>query len=199
MAHPAARPRLAARYTKEIVPALMQQFGYTNTLAVPRLSKIVVNVGCGEAAHDAAVLEETQRDLGLITGQRPAVTRAKKAIANFKIQKGDPVGCKVTLRRHRMYEFLDRLIIAVLPRRRDFRGLPSKSFDQGGNYSFGIEEKAIFPELHLDDVRHSQGMDIVIVTTAKGPAEARALLQQFGLPLEKSQPASTVPTISAKY
>ncbi|MBI3320467.1 MAG: 50S ribosomal protein L5 [Candidatus Omnitrophica bacterium] len=181
----AAAPRMLQRYQQEIVPALMKRFGYTNRLAVPRLAKIVLNMGCGEAAHDAKVLEEAQRDLGLITGQRPVVTRSKQAVSNFKIRENDPVGCKVTLRRRRMYEFLDRLISAALPRIRDFRGLSGKSFDQGGNYSFGIQEQTVFPELHLDDVQHVLGMDVVIVTTAGTPEEARALLDGFRLPFAK--------------
>ena len=181
----AESPRLVVRYTKEIVLVLQKRFGHTNYLAIPRLTKIVVNVGCGEAAHDAKVLEEVQRDLALMTGQRPVVTRAKKAVSNFKIKEGDPVGCKVTLRRHRMYEFLDRLVVAVLPRIRDFRGLSGKGFDQGGNYSFGIADQTIFPELRLDDVHYTLGMDVAIVTTARTPEQARALLEAFGLPFEK--------------
>lgn len=185
-----ATPRLVERYQKDIVPALMKQFGYRNRLAVPRLTKIVTNVGCGEAAHDAKVLEEAVRDLGLITGQRPLVTRAKKAISNFKIKIGDPVGCKVTLRRQRMYEFFDRLLHVALPRVRDFRGLPLTGFDQQGNYSFGIREQTVFPELHLDSMHYQLGLDVAIVTSAKTPAEAQALLTAFGLPLEKRQEAS---------
>lgn len=180
-----AAPRMLQHYQQEIVPALMKRFGYTNRLAVPRLTKIVINMGCGEAAHDAKVLEEAQRDLGLISGQRPVVTRSNKAVSNFKIRENDPVGCKVTLRRQRMYEFLDRLISAALPRIRDFRGLSTKAFDQGGNYSFGIQEQTIFPELHLDDVQYVLGMDVVIVTTAGTPEEARALLEGFRLPFAK--------------
>ncbi len=181
----AAPARFFKRYHEEIVPTLMKRFGRTNRLAVPQLSKIVVNVGCGEAAHDAKVLEESLRDLGLITGQRPIVTRAKKAVSNFKIQEGDPVGCKVTLRRTRMYEFLERLIVAALPRIRDFRGLSGKGFDQAGNYSFGIREQNIFAELNLDQVHYPLGMDITIVTTARNAEEARALLEAFGFPFEK--------------
>jgi len=183
---PKPAPRLAQCYAQEIAPALMKRLGQTNRLAVPRLLKIVVNMGCGEAAHDAKVLEEAQRNLGLITGQRPAVTRAKQAISNFKIKQGDPVGCKVTLRRRRMYEFLDRLISVALPRIRDFRGLSVKGFDQGGNYSFGIQDQTIFPELHLDEVHHPLGLDIAMVTTARTPEEARILLQAFRLPFERS-------------
>ena len=178
-------PRFAERYRKEIVPALMKRFGYKNPMAVPRLQKIVVNMGCGEAVTDAKVLEEAQRLLGVITGQRAAVTRSKKAIAGFKIREGEPVGCRVTLRRRRMYEFLDRLISAALPRIRDFRGLSATSFDGGGNYSFGVREQSIFPELHQEETRYLLGMDITLVTTAKTAGESRALLEGFGMPFEK--------------
>jgi large subunit ribosomal protein L5 len=180
-------PALAQRYIKEIVPALSKRFGYSNRLEVPRLVKIVINVGCGEAAHEAKVLEEAQRDLALIAGQRPIITRAKQAISNFKIKEGDPVGCKVTLRRHRMHEFLERLIVMVLPRVRDFRGLSLRGFDQGGNYSFGVQDKTIFPELRLDDVHYTLGMDVTLVTTANISEQARALLEADGLPFEKKQ------------
>ena len=182
-------PRLAQLYTKDIVPALQKRFGRSNRLAVARLVKIVVNVGCGEAAHEAKVLEEAQRDLGLITGQRPLITRAKKAVSNFKIKEGDPVGCKTTLRRGRMYEFLERLIVMVLPRVRDFRGLSLTGFDRSGNYSFGLPDKTIFPELRLDDVHYPLGMDVTLVTTARAADEARALLEAYGLPFEKKQGA----------
>jgi len=183
---PAHSARLADHYAKQVVPLLMKQFGYRNRLSAPRLEKIVVNVGCGEAAHEAKVLEEALRDAALITGKRPLVTRAKKAISNFKIKEGDPVGCKVTLRKQRMYEFLDRLVLMVLPRIRDFRGLPLKGFDRGGNYSFGIGDLTIFPELRLDDVHYSLGMDITVVTTAKTPEESQVLLRAFAMPFEKS-------------
>ena len=173
------------RYEQHLAPELMKRFGRANRLAVPRLVKIVLNVGCGEAAHDAKALEEAQRDLGLICGQRPAVTRAKKAVSNFKIKEGDPVGCKATLRRRRMYEFLDRLVSAALPRIRDFRGLSAKGFDEGGNYSFGIREQSIFPELRLDEMHYTFGMDVVMVTTARTREEAKALLEGFGFPFEK--------------
>jgi len=180
-------PRLAQLYAKEIVPALQKRFGRPNPLAIARLIKTVVNVGCGEAAHEAKVLEEAQRDLGLITGQRPLITRAKKAVSNFKIKEGDPVGCKTTLRRGRMYEFLERLIVMVLPRVRDFRGLSLGGFDRSGNYSFGLPDKTIFPELRLDEVHYTLGMDITLVTTARRAEEAQALLEAFGLPFEKKQ------------
>ena len=182
---PAMLPRMLERYEQQMVPELMKRFHYTNRLALPRLVKIVLNVGCGEAAHDAKALEEAQLDLGRIAGQRPAVTRAKKAISNFKIKEGDPVGCKVTLRRHRMYEFLDRLVSVALPRIRDFRGLSANGFDQAGNYSFGIREQSIFPELRLDDLHYSFGLDVVMVMTAKTREESKALLDGFGMPFEK--------------
>ncbi|MBI4343238.1 MAG: 50S ribosomal protein L5 [Candidatus Omnitrophica bacterium] len=175
-------PRMLEQYRKQIAPALAKEFGHKNLLAVARLEKIVVNVGCGEASHDAKVLEQAQRDLGRIAGQRPAVTRAKKAISNFHIKEGDPVGCKVTLRRARMYEFLDRLISAALPRIRDFRGLSPKGFDQGGNYSFGVSEQAIFPELADEQLTYPLGLDVVMVTSAKTQDEAFALLKGFGMP-----------------
>jgi large subunit ribosomal protein L5 len=175
-------PRFQERYRKEVAPLLMQQFKHKNALATARLEKIIVNVGCGEAAHDAKMLESIQKDLGLITGQRPLITRAKKAISNFKIREQDPVGCKVTLRRARMYEFLDRLISAALPRIRDFRGLNPNGFDQGGNYSFGIKEHTIFPEIMADQSPYPTGMDVVIVTTAATRDEAYALLKGFGMP-----------------
>ena len=182
---PATIPRMLERYEQQIAPELMKRFGYTNRLALPRLVKIVANIGCGEAAHDAKALEEAQRDLGLIAGQRPMVTRAKKAVSNFKIKEGDPVGCKVTLRRHRMYEFLDRLVSVALPRIRDFRGLSESGFDHAGNYSFGVREQSIFPELRLDDMHYNFGMDVVIVMSAKTHEEAKALLDGFGMPFEK--------------
>ena len=175
-------PRMLERYRREIAPMLAKQFQHTNVLATARLEKIVLNIGCGEAAHDAKHLEAAQKDLGLIAGQRPVVTRAKQAISNFKIKEQDPVGCKVTLRRARMYEFLDRLVSVALPRIRDFRGLSPAGFDQGGNYSFGIQEHAIFPEIQLDQSPSTLGMDIVLVTSAHTREEAFALLKAFGFP-----------------
>ena len=184
-------PRLLERYRKEIVPTLVKQFNHQNVMAVARLEKVVLNMGCGEAAHDAKVLEEAQQDLGLISGQRPVITRAKKAISNFKIKEGDPVGCKVTLRRRRMYEFLEKLIGVALPRIRDFRGLNPQGFDQGGNYSFGISEQTIFPEIQIDKVHYPLGIDVVLVTTANTREEAQVLLQGFGFPFSKSSPSKT--------
>ena len=184
-AQSATAPRFQERYQKEIAPDLMKRFKHSNRMAVAHLVKIVLNIGCGEASADAKVMEEAQEHLTIIAGQRAVVTRARKAIANFKIKEGDPVGCKVTLRKQRMYEFLDRLITMALPRIRDFRGLSRKAFDQGGSYSFGIREQAIFPELAPDSIHYPLGMDIVLVTTAKTADEARALLEAFGFPFEK--------------
>ena len=175
-------PRLLERYRKEIAPALAKQFRHTNLMAVARLEKVVLNIGCGEAAHDAKLLEALQKDLALIAGQRPAITRAKKAISNFKIKEEDPVGLKVTLRRARMYEFVDRLVHAALPRIRDFRGLSPRGLDQGGNYSFGIKEHTIFPEIRPDQSPYPTGLDVVVVTNAATQDEALALLKGFGFP-----------------
>ena len=183
-------PSMQERYRKTIVPALAKEFSYKNPMAVPRLEKVVLNMGCGEAAHDAKVLEAAQMELGLIAGQRPVVTRAKKAISNFKIRENDPIGCKVTLRRARMYEFLEKLVNVALPRIRDFRGLSPQGFDQGGNYSFGLQEQTIFPEVILDKTPYPLGMDITLVTTAATREEAFALLKGFGFPFAKpSTPA----------
>ena len=177
-----ALPRMLEHYRKEIAPALAKQFNHKNVMAVAHLEKIVLNIGCGEFAHDAKILESTQHDLGVIAGQRPVVTRAKKAISNFKIRENDPVGCKVTLRRRVMYDFLEKLISVALPRIRDFRGLSPNGFDGGGNYSFGLKEHTIFPEIQIDQVHFPMGMDIVMVTTAKTRDEAFALLKSFGVP-----------------
>ena len=181
-AHNGKLPRMLERYRKEIAPVLVKQFNHKNVMAAAHLEKIVLNVGCGEAAHDAKHLEAVQKDLGLISGQRPLVTRAKKAISNFKIKEQDPVGCKVTLRRARMYEFLDRLVSIALPRIRDFRGLNPNGFDQGGNYSFGLKEHTIFPEIQVEYSTYTVGMDIVLVTSASTREEAFALLKGFGFP-----------------
>ncbi len=178
----ARTPRFLEEYRSRIAPALAKEFNQPNRLALPRLTKIVLNMGCGEAAHDAKVLEQAQRDLGVISGQKPAITRARKAISNFKIKEGDPVGCKVTLRRHRMYEFLERLICVALPRIRDFRGYSAHGIDQRGNLSFGITEHTIFPELPLEKVQHTLGMDVTIVTTAARREQALALLKGFRFP-----------------
>ena len=182
LATPQGTPRMLERYRKELTVQLAKEFKHENSMATPRVEKIVLNIGCGEAAHDAKVLEAAQRDLALISGQRPLVTRAKKAVSNFKIREEDPVGCKVTLRRARMYEFLDRLVSVALPRIRDFRGLNPRGFDQGGNYSFGIKEHTIFPEIQIDKVQYPLGMDITVVTNAGTRDEAYALLKGFGFP-----------------
>jgi large subunit ribosomal protein L5 len=173
---------LLSRYRQEIVPALAQQFGHRNPMAAARLDKIVLNMGCGEAAHEARYLEAALRDLALISGQRPMVTRAKKAVSNFRIREGDPVGCKVTLRRYRMYEFLDRLIHVTLPRVRDFRGLSPHGFDQAGSYSFGLSDHTVFPEIRVDESPTTLGLDVTLVIRAHTRPEAVALLTAFGFP-----------------
>lgn len=185
-------PSMLERYRKEIAPSLSKTFKHKNVMAVARLEKIVVNMGCGEAAHDAKVLEAVQKELALLTGQRPLVTRAKKAISNFKIREGDPVGCKVTLRRARMYEFLEKLVHVVLPRIRDFRGLSLNGFDARGNFSFGMQEQAVFPEVPVDQVRYPLGMDITFVIRTQTKDEGMALVRAFGVPFAKvSQPVET--------
>ncbi len=178
-------PRLKEKYKKEIVPKMMERFGFKNALEVPRISKIVVNVGLGEAVADKKLLDVVVKEMAQITGQRPVITKAKKAIAGFKIRKDLPVGCKVTLRRAHMYEFLDRLLNVALPRIRDFRGVPRNSFDGSANYSFGISEQGIFPEIDTDEVRLVHGMDITIVTTAKKREEGYELLNLFGTPFKR--------------
>jgi len=174
--------RLEERYETAIRPALMQEFGYKNLLEVPRLEKIVVNMGVGEAVQDGKKIEAAVGDLAAITGQRPIVTHAKQSIATFKLRKGMAIGCKVTLRRRRMYEFLDRLITVALPRVRDFRGISGKSFDGGGNFALGLKEQIVFPEIDYDRVDAVRGMNVVVVTTAKTDAEAKALLKGFDMP-----------------
>ncbi len=178
-------PRLLERYKVEIVPKMMEKFGFKNIYQVPRLTKIVINVGLGEAVQDKKLLDVVVEEIALITGQRPTETMTKKAIAGFKIRKGLPVGCKVTLRKIKMYEFLDRLVNVALPRIRDFRGLPNHSFDEAGNYSFGIQEQGIFPELDVDKIQMVHGMDISIITTAKTKKESMELLTLFGMPFKR--------------
>ncbi|MBU2541880.1 MAG: 50S ribosomal protein L5 [Candidatus Omnitrophica bacterium] len=184
------KPRLKEKYTKEIVPQLQSKFGYKNSMSVPHISKIVVNMGVGEAVDDIKLLDVAMADLATITGQKPIKRRAKKAVSNFKIKQGHPVGLKVTLRRARMYEFLDRLINIALPRIRDFRGLSQNSFDEAGNYSFGIAEQLIFPEIEYDKIEFSQGMNVTICITAKAKEEARELLRLFGMPFQTQGKAS---------
>jgi large subunit ribosomal protein L5 len=178
------RPRLIDKYNNEIIPKMMERFKYRNKLQVPRLVKIVVNMGVGEAVQDIKILDEAMEQLALITGQRPIIRRARKAVSNFKIKQGLPIGCKVTLRRKMMYEFLDRLVNVALPRIRDFSGISTNSFDQRGNYTLGITEQTIFPEIEIDKISRIQGMDISIVTTAKTKQEAKELLRLFGLPFK---------------
>jgi large subunit ribosomal protein L5 len=175
-------PRLQEKYEKEIVPALMEKFGYTNVMQAPKLEKIVVNMGVGEAKENAKALESAVSDLTIIVGQKPVITRAKKSIANFKIRQDMPIGCKVTLRKQKMYEFADKLMNVALPRVRDFRGVSDKSFDGRGNYSIGIKEQLIFPEIEYDKVDKVRGMDIIFVTTANTDEEARELLRFLGMP-----------------
>lgn len=178
-------PRLKERYQKTVVPALMKEFNYKNPMQVPRLVKIVLNTGMGEAITNAKALDHAADEMAKISGQRPVITRAKKSIATFKLREGMPIGCSVTLRRERMYEFLDRFISAALPRIRDFKGVPTKSFDGRGNYSIGIKEQVIFPEIEIDKIDSIHGLDIAIVTTAKTDEEGRALLAHLGMPFRK--------------
>jgi large subunit ribosomal protein L5 len=178
-------PRLKQRYHDVAVPALIKEFHYKNSMQAPKLVKIVLNVGMGEAITNAKALDHAADELAKITGQRPVITRARKSIATFKLREGMPIGCMVTLRRERMYEFLDRFISAALPRIRDFKGVSSKSFDGRGNYTVGIREQVIFPEIEIDKVDSIHGLDIVIVTTAKTDEEGRALLGHMGMPYRK--------------
>jgi large subunit ribosomal protein L5 len=178
---------LKEEYKNVIVPRMMEAFGYRNAMEVPRVEKVVINVGMGEMAQDKDLMEPVRDGIAAITGQRPVVTRAKKAISNFKIRKDSMVGLKVTLRGARMYEFLDRLINVVIPRIRDFRGVPRTSFDESGNYTLGIREHTIFPEINLDKVKMVHGMDICIVTTAKNKKESMGLLENFGMPFVGKQ------------
>jgi large subunit ribosomal protein L5 len=177
-----SRARLHELYETTVRPALMQEFGYKNPMQVPRIEKIVVNVGVGEAVQDSKKAEAAAADLTAITGQHPVITKAKRSIATFKLRQGMPIGCKVTLRRERMYEFLDRLITVALPRVRDFRGIPGKSFDGRGNFALGLKEQLVFPEIDYDRVDATRGMNVVIVTTARTDAEAKALLKAFDMP-----------------
>ena len=174
--------RLKEVYKKEVVPALIKQFGYKTTMEVPRIEKIVLNMGVGEATADKKLLENASGDMQKISGQKPVTTKAKKAIANFKIREGYPIGCMVTLRQERMYEFLDRLVTIALPRVRDFRGMSGRSFDGRGNYNMGVKEQIIFPEIEYDKIDAIRGMNITITTTAKTDAEAKALLAAFRFP-----------------
>ena len=178
--------RLQDQYRKVVVPAICKRFGYQNTLQAPRLSKIVINAGVGEAAHDAKWIEVVVQELSQITGQHPVVTRAKKSISNFKIREGSPVGCRVTLRGKRMYEFMDRFVNITLPRIRDFRGIPVNAFDQQGNYTLGLKEQTIFPEIEYDRAEKIYGMDITWVIRGKGKEESQELLKLLGMPFRTS-------------
>ncbi|HWE74436.1 MAG TPA: 50S ribosomal protein L5 [Stellaceae bacterium] len=174
--------RLKDHYNKVVLPSLMKEFGYKNSLAAPRLEKIVINMGVGEAVQDTKKVDVAAKELTAIAGQRPVITRAKKSIATYKVRENMPLGCKVTLRKDRMYEFLDRLVNIALPRVRDFRGVSGKSFDGRGNYALGLKEQLVFPEVDYDQVTDVRGMDIIIVTTAHTDAEAKALLKGFDMP-----------------
>lgn len=174
--------RLKEQYREKVIPALMKEFSYKNIMEVPRLEKIIINMGLGEAIQNAKILDSAQSELATISGQKPVVTKAKKSIANFKLRSGMPIGCKVTMRRDRMYEFFDRLVNVALPRIRDFRGVSGKSFDGRGNYALGIREQIIFPEIDYDKIDKIKGMNIVITTTAKTDEEGKALLKMMGMP-----------------
>ena len=181
----AYKPVLLKKYREEIAPALQAKFGYTSTMEIPRLEKIVINMGVGDATQNAKLIEAAVEDLTAISGQKPVITKAKKSIAVFKVREGQEIGCKVTLRGARMYEFLNKLVSIALPRVRDFRGVSAKAFDGRGNYTLGVKEQLIFPEINYDKVVKVRGMDIVIVTTAKSDEEGRELLKLFGMPFEK--------------
>jgi large subunit ribosomal protein L5 len=178
--------RLYEKYRTEIVPALQEELGIANVMAVPRLEKIIVNVGAGDAIQNIKLLDTAKAELGLVTGQLPSISRAKKSISAFKLRKGQPIACYVTLRGRRMYEFLDRLVNIVLPRVRDFRGVPPTSFDGRGNYTLGMRDQLVFPEIDYTKVERPRGMNITIVTTARTDDEARALLKRLGMPFRES-------------
>ncbi|SHK47588.1 LSU ribosomal protein L5P [Hathewaya proteolytica DSM 3090] len=177
--------RLQEKYNQEVIPALMEKFSYKNIMEVPKLEKVVINMGVGEAKENSKVLEAAIGDLQLITGQKPIVTRAKNSVANFKLRENMPIGCKVTLRKEKMYQFMDKLMNIAFPRVRDFRGVSSKSFDGRGNYAVGIKEQLIFPEIEYDKIDKVRGMDIIVVTTANTDEEARELLRLMGMPFVK--------------
>ncbi len=179
--------RLKDKYTAEVAPALMKQFEYKSPMQIPRLDKIVVNVGCGEARDNTKIIDAVVNDISLITGQKPVVTHARKSVANFKLREGMPVGVKVTLRAERMWEFLDRLFNVALPRVRDFRGINPNAFDGRGNYALGLKEQLIFPEIEYDKIDQIRGMDIIMVTTANTDEEAKALLELLGAPFAKEE------------
>ena len=180
-------PRLKDKYREEIVPVLMREFGYRNIMEAPRLVKVVVNIGLGEALQNAKALDAASEDLAIITGQKPIITRAKRSIAGFKLRAGNPIGVKVTLRGNRMYDFLDRVMNVALPRQRDVRGVSPDSFDGRGNYTLGIREQLVFPEIDYNKIDKVRGMEITIVTTAKTDEEARRLLQLLGMPFRQPE------------
>ena len=177
--------RLKEKYTNEVVPALTEQFNYTSIMAVPKVDKIVINMGVGDAVNNSKNLDKAVAELALISGQKPLITKAKKSVAAFRLREGMPIGAKVTLRGERMFEFLDKLVTVSLPRVRDFHGVSNKAFDGRGNYTLGVKEQLIFPEINYDDVDKVRGMDIVIVTTANTDEEAKELLTQLGMPFQK--------------
>jgi large subunit ribosomal protein L5 len=186
IAEASAPPRLKARYAEEVKPALLEQFAFDNVMQIPRVVKVVVNMGVGEAARDAKLIEGAVRDLATITGQKPVIRKATKSIAQFKLREGMPIGAKVTLRGDRMWEFLDRLLTIALPRIRDFRGLSGKQFDGNGNYTFGLSEQSMFHEIDIDRIDRPRGMDITVVTTAATDDQGRALLRQLGFPFKEN-------------
>jgi large subunit ribosomal protein L5 len=192
-AEPVPPPRLIDLYKKEIVPALMKRFGFKSVMQVPRLEKISVNIGLGAATQDPKLIETAAKELEMIVGQKPVITRAKKSISNFKLREGMAVGCRVTLRKAHMYEFLDRLINITFPRVRDFRGVSDKSFDGRGNFTLGVKEQVIFPEINVDKVTRITGMDITVVTTAATDEEAYELLKAFGMPFRKRESPVSAP------
>lgn len=178
-------PRLKEKYFKQVVPEMMKKFKYKSVMAVPRLQKTVINIGLGSATKDSKIMDEAVKELAVISGQKPVITRAKKSISNFGVRKDMPIGCKVTLRNDRMYEFLDKLINIAIARIRDFRGIPSDSFDGRGNYTMGVKEQLIFPEIDFDQVTNTLGMNITIVTSALNDEEAKTLLELLGVPFKK--------------
>jgi large subunit ribosomal protein L5 len=182
MAEATYTPRLLERYRESVVPALRERFSYTNPMQVPRLDKVTLNVGLGEALTNARLLEAAAEELGVISGQKAVITKARKSVANFRLREGQSIGCSVTLRRHRMYEFVDRLLNIALPRVRDFRGVSPRSFDGRGNYTLGLREQIIFPEIKYDQVERVRGLNVTIVTTARTDDEGRALLTELGMP-----------------
>lgn len=182
---PAVASRLHEKYTNEVVPTLIKEFGYTSSMQAPRLDKIVINIGVGDATQNEKALEDSVAELATITGQKPVVTRAKKSVASFKLREGQAIGCKVTLRGLRMYDFFDKLVSISLPRVRDFRGVSKTAFDGHGNYTLGVKEQLIFPEIDYDKVNKIRGMDVVIVTTAQSDREAEALLRELGMPFRR--------------